>query len=172
MSIARQFLRELRPIFRMLEEPITRSPSYYGLPTRSIFEDPFFQLPAIARPSVDLTEEGNSYILQAELPGVKKENIELKIGDGGRSVTVEGKIPASRSEGADPGTESSTDVTQANSQQISAEGVFTGSSTFTRTVWLPRQVDGKNVNAKLSDGILTVRLAKAEDNASVKVPIE
>ena len=97
MSLARQFFRELRPIFRMLEEPITHSPAYYGLPTRSFFEDPFFQSPAIARPPVDLTEEGDSYILQAELPGVKKENIELKIGEGGRSVIVEGKIPSRRS---------------------------------------------------------------------------
>ena len=66
----------------------------------------------------------------------------------------------------------STDVAQTRTQQISTEGAFTGSSTFTRTVWLPHQVDGSSVSAKLSDGILTVRLAKAEDKASIKVPIE
>lgn len=37
------------------------------------------------------SEDGNSYIVEAEIPGVKKENLEVRIGDGGRSVTVEGK---------------------------------------------------------------------------------
>jgi HSP20 family protein len=171
----------------MLEEPITRSPSYYGLPLRSLFEDPFVHSPVIACPSVDLTEEDNSYVLQAELPGVKKENIELKIGDGGRSITIDGSIPSKLDSGSAPseGTQSfvcanqnssswpgSTDVIQSTQKQLSVEGAFTGSSTFTRTVWLPRQVDAGSVSAKLSDGILTVRLTKAEDKASIKVPVE
>ena len=75
----------------MLEEPL-RSPSYLGtLPSR-LFDDPFFAHSTNAlRPAVDVTEEGNSYIVEAELPGVKKENLQVRIGDGGRSVTIEGK---------------------------------------------------------------------------------
>jgi HSP20 family molecular chaperone IbpA len=95
MSIARQFLREFRPLIRVLEEPFSRSPSYFNAhPARSLFDDPFFgfQSPNALRPPVDVTEEGNSYIVEAELPGVKKENLEVRIGDGGRSVTIEGKI--------------------------------------------------------------------------------
>jgi HSP20 family molecular chaperone IbpA len=102
----------------MLEEPLTRSPSY-TLPTlhRSFFEDPFFQPLATARPAVDITEEAGAYRIEADLPGVKKENVEVRIGDGGRSVTIEGKIVAQRLEDT---------PTEGNAQQsvTDAEGKF------------------------------------------------
>jgi HSP20 family protein len=45
---------------------------------------------------MDVSEAGNTYVVEAELPGVKKENLEVRIGDGGRSLTIQGKIlPAS-----------------------------------------------------------------------------
>jgi HSP20 family molecular chaperone IbpA len=81
----------------MLEEPLLRSSpwapgSAYGLRRDSLFDDPFFNSPAFSRPAVDVTEEGNKYVVEADLPGVKKENVEVRIGDAGRSVTIEGKI--------------------------------------------------------------------------------
>jgi HSP20 family molecular chaperone IbpA len=45
-------------------------------------------------------------------------------------------------------------------------------SSFTRTVWLPRPVDGNNVAAKLDDGVLTITVNKMEDKASVVVPVQ
>lgn len=94
MSLTRQFLHDIRPLFRLLEEPFGRSPAFlpYNGRTRSLFDDPFFHSPSSLRPAVDVTEEGNNYVVEAELPGVKKENVEVRIGDGGRSVTIEGKI--------------------------------------------------------------------------------
>ena len=44
------------------------------------------------RPAVDVAEEGNSYIIEAELPGVQKEDANVEIGDNGRSVATQGKI--------------------------------------------------------------------------------
>ena len=92
MSIARQLLHDMRPLFRVLEEPFGRSAGYYGLPHRSFFDDPFFQPSNLLRPSIDVTEEGHNYLVEADLPGVKKENVEVRIGDGGHSVTIEGKV--------------------------------------------------------------------------------
>ena len=66
----------------------------------------------------------------------------------------------------------STAVSHSAQNEISAERSFVGSSTFTRTVWLPRQVDSNNVTAKLNDGVLTVTVAKAEDPASVNIPVQ
>lgn len=62
--------------------------------------------------------------------------------------------------------------TDQSSNAISTEREISGTSTFRRTVWLPRPVDGTGVTAKLQDGILTVTVPKAEDKASVKVPVE
>ncbi|KAI0078272.1 HSP20-like chaperone [Panus rudis PR-1116 ss-1] len=196
MSLARQFFREFRPLFRMLEEPFGRSPvgPYYG--RRGGFDrfgdDPFFASPRGLRPAVDVTEEGDKYIVEAELPGVKKENVEVRIGDGGRSLTIEGKIVNRRSvpqaqsseasseananasaQGSEGMPSCSTALTTSNSpKEISTEREWVGNTTFTRTVWLPRPVNATNVSAKLNDGVLTVTVPKAEDPATVTIPVD
>jgi HSP20 family molecular chaperone IbpA len=117
MSLARQFLREFRPLFRMLEEPIGRSPAYTAYPrTRSLLDDPFFHSPAALRPAVDVMEEGNNYIVEAEVPGVKKENINVRIGDGGQSVTIEGKIVDRRSTPAQTSPSEASQQTGSSSE--------------------------------------------------------
>ncbi|KAI0061681.1 HSP20-like chaperone [Artomyces pyxidatus] len=183
MSLTRQFFREFRPLFRMLEEPL-RQPGFAGMPARAFFDDPFFTAPTRSRPAVDLSEEGNYYIVEAELPGVKKEDVDVRIGDGGQSVIIEGNIvqrrvqpTTSAEEGAEltctPSIDASTAVAkQDQTNQLSVERAFTGSTTFTRTVWLPRPVDANNVSAKLADGILTLRIPKAVEAGSVKVNVE
>jgi HSP20 family molecular chaperone IbpA len=95
MSLTRQFFRDLRPLFQILHEPFGRSPSHYAV-SRPLFDDIFFHSPNSLRPAIDVTEEGNSYFLEAELPGVKKENVEVRISEGGRSVTIEGKFSTRR----------------------------------------------------------------------------
>jgi len=167
----------------MLEEPIAgiRSPS---LPVRSFFEDPLFSISAASRPAVDITEKNGTYIVEADLPGVKKENIEVRIDDGGRSLTIAGKvsqrveIPSETvskdaASSADASAEgASTTKPDSDSNQISSERFFSGSSMFSRTIWLPRAVDAKKVSAKLQDGILTLTIPKAEDKAGIKVEVE
>jgi HSP20 family molecular chaperone IbpA len=92
MSITRQLLKEFRPLFRMLEEPLGGRFSAHGFPSRSVLDDPFFTAPRFARPAVDVSEDGDNYVVETELPGVKKEDMEVRVGDGGRTVTIEGKI--------------------------------------------------------------------------------
>ena len=50
--------------------------------------------------------------------------------------------------------------------------MFTGSSSFTRTVLLPQPVDSSKVTAKLEDGVLTVTIPKAAETGSVQVNVE
>ncbi|KAI0086539.1 HSP20-like chaperone [Irpex rosettiformis] len=150
----------------MLEEPLGRSPAYLGPAHRPFIEDSFFRdsFQNALRPAVDVSEQGNNYIVEAELPGVQKENVQVRIGDGGRSVTIEGKVCYSGSKA----------VTTAGSEatQLTTERSFVGTSSFTRTVWLPRRVDSSNVSAQLKDGVLTLTIPKAEDPGSVEVPVQ
>jgi len=180
MSLSRTFWNEFRPLFRMLEEPFgaqTMGPlRYRGRP----FDHPFLREGAL-RPSVDLTEQGNAYVVEAELPGVKKENIEVNVGDNGQSVTIQGRIQHRSTQPAEtvkavekdnntapsPGSEEASQATQ-----LTAERFFSGDASFTRTVWLPREVDQSKVTAKLEDGILTLRLPKADDKGNFKINIE
>ncbi|KAG1742370.1 HSP20-like chaperone [Suillus paluster] len=181
MSIARQLLHEFRPLFRMLEEPFGRSavaPVYHQ---RSLFDDPFFPSPAAMRPPVDVTEVGDKYIIEADIPGVKKENVDITIGDAGRSVTIQGKTSSRQTNGelsgAEATGESAADGSEAvakseSGTQLAVERQYSGSATFTRTVWLPRPINSSRVSAKLRDGILTMTVPKAEDQESIRVPLE
>lgn len=105
MSIARQLLHEFRPFFRMLDEPFGRRPSHFVpagsrlLDWNHPFTDPFEGLNILARPAVDVTEKGNKYILDADLPGVSKENLQVRLGDGNQSITIEGKVTEKLSSG-------------------------------------------------------------------------
>uniref|UniRef100_D8PZU2 SHSP domain-containing protein n=1 Tax=Schizophyllum commune (strain H4-8 / FGSC 9210) TaxID=578458 RepID=D8PZU2_SCHCM len=142
----------------MLDEPLFRAPGYYnpGFRGRSaLLEDPFFQN-LNTRPAVDVSEDANKYIVEAEVPGVKKDALEIRR-DANAGLT---------------GTSDSTAVTKAADapNQISTERTVFGN--FTRTVWLPRPVDASKVSAKLNDGILTVTVPKAEDKGSTVIPVE
>ena len=99
MSISRHLLREFRPLFRMLEEPISRQglpASYFGFSNPFGRSSLFDTFPIVERPALDVNEEADKYVLEAEVPGVKKDNIEVRIGDAGRSITIEGKAVEQR----------------------------------------------------------------------------
>jgi len=198
MSLSRNFFREFRPLFRMLEDPFFgRPPVTYGSRGHSVFDDPFFGLTRSGlRPAVDVAEEGNSYVIEAELPGVRKEDINVEIGNNGRSVTIEGKIVRRSGQQEQPTTEASTNgqaqegehpflpgeqsrflttllfAASPESTKISVERESTGHTTFTRSITLPTQVDASKVSAKLVDGVLTLTVPKAEDAGRVKIDIE
>ncbi|KAG6816807.1 hypothetical protein H0H87_002776 [Tephrocybe sp. NHM501043] len=179
MSISRQLVRDL---FRMLEEPLMRPPAHFNGLRHVGHRYSLFDGPNFGRPALDVREEGNKYILEAELPGVRKDNIEVRIGDAGKSVTIEGRVVEARESDQAPGEavqssggDTNTAVTNASDEagnQISSERTYVNNTSFRRTVWLPRPVDGQDVAAKLDHGILTITVKKAEDKASVVVPVK
>jgi len=131
-----------------------------------------------------LSEDGKAYIVEAELPGVKKEDVEIRVENGGKSITIEGKVFNRRGysnvQEQPKATEDSTPESsnKEESAVVSAPSdaqTFERSySKFSRTVWLPQPVDAHNPNikAQLVDGILTVTAPKVErDTTSVKVAI-
>jgi HSP20 family molecular chaperone IbpA len=192
----------------MLEEPLLRSPSYFAGRSPSLVEDHFLRSPGFLRPAVDVTEEGDTYVVEAELPGVKKENLAVSVHENGRAITIEGKVQSRRpdiqqalSDSKDANTDATsispdastgeyynciskwTPINSFNagttvingadqsSSAISTERSFAGSATFSRTVWLPRPADPAGVTAQLLDGVLTVRIPRAEDKAAVKISV-
>ena len=199
MSLSRNFFREFRPFFRMLEDPFFgRAPVVHNGRDRSVFDDPFFGLARNGlRPAVDVAEEGNSYIIEAELPGVRKEDVNVEIGGNGRSVTIRGEIIRRPRQQGQPVIETSANgevqegkyplgdnlirtiflttlplAASSESNKISVERESTGHTTFTRSITLPTQIDANKVSAKLADGVLTLTIPKAEDAGRVKIDIE
>ncbi|KAF8575464.1 HSP20-like chaperone [Ramaria rubella] len=184
MSLTRNLFHEFRPFFRLFDE-VSRThghPSYAfsGRPFDRYFDD----FPRSRYPSVDLAEQGNEYVIEAEVPGIKKENLDVRIGDSGRSITIEGRTFArsasqvespSASDQKDSEVSQEKEITQSSSDTTSPMPISSerdSFSHFTRTVWLPRPVNGSKVSGSLTDGILTLRIPKAEEQNVVKVDIQ
>ena len=95
-------------------------------------------------PALDVHEDKDSFSIRAELPGMKREDIEVSLQD---SVLV---ISGERKE------EKIAEGTEVHRQER-----FYGR--FSRALTLPSAVAGDQVKAQYKDGILTVTLPKAEE---------
>ena len=94
-------------------------------------------------PLVNLTEDTNNYYVRAELPGVKGD--ELDIQATGNNISIAGKRNiASEEEGA-----------KYHRKEREA-------GSFSRAIALPGDIDTGKIKAKLTDGVLTLAVAKAE----------
>jgi HSP20 family protein len=94
-----------------------------------------------AFPAVNVWETDDDVLAEAELPGVSQEGLELDVV--GSELTIRGERNLAP-----------TDGTTFHRQERS-----TGK--FRRTLRLPVEVDADKVEAKLHDGVLSVRLPKA-----------
>lgn len=107
----------------MLEEPFGRPVGYSrrGNPF-SALNDPFFNgVPGIGAanvnvPAVDVSEEPNAFVLEAEVPGAKKENVDVRIGDNGQSLTIEGRTFVKSQPDSDEVAQTSSSETPTNSK--------------------------------------------------------
>ena len=94
-------------------------------------------------PAVDVLESKDSYLIRAEVPGMKKEDIHVEVKDG--TLVLSGE---SKSEKPAEGVE------YRHVERISAK--------FYRSFALPKTVKQDGIDAKYKDGILEIRVPKAE----------
>jgi len=95
-------------------------------------------------PAFDVYEDKDNFTVVAELPGMKKEDIEVTLHQGSLSVSGERKSDAQRQE----------------AELYRAERYF---GRFQRTITLPTSVAGDQVKAQYKDGVLTITLPKTEE---------
>jgi HSP20 family protein len=96
----------------------------------------------VRAPPVDVYEEGGDIVVKAELPGMKKEEIEVDVT--GDLVTLSGR------------KEKEEKVERKDYHRLER-----ASGAFTRTVRLPDEVVLDKVTATFKDGVLEVRAPKA-----------
>jgi HSP20 family protein len=95
-------------------------------------------------PALDLYEDKDNVIVKAELPGLKKEDIDVSLHDGALTISGERK------------TETKFDEAQTHRAER-----FVGR--FSRSVTLPSPVSVEKITATYQDGILTITLPKTEE---------
>ena len=97
--------------------------------------------PAGFIPAVDIEEADDSYIVEAELPGVKREDVNIEVT--GNELSISGETKERKLEGR----------VRRRTRRIGR---------FQFRVTLPGELNSEAVNAKLNDGVLHVRVPKAE----------
>jgi len=103
------------------------------------------QAPAWA-PAINIAESKDEFVVTAELPGMKADNVSIDFTDG--MLTIRG-------EKIDEKTEKEDDRTY-----YMWERRF---GTFQRTLPFPGGIDDKKIGAEFKDGVLTVHLPKMEE---------
>ena len=115
-----------------------------------LFEMPLAELTRTSQllsgwpPALDIYEDKDNLFVRAELPGMKKEDIDLSLHDGSLSISGERKSEA-----------------KYGDAEVYRSERFVGR--FQRTVSLPVSVASDKVKAQYKDGILTVTLPKTEE---------
>jgi HSP20 family protein len=123
------------------------------------YERPFgYGLPSLADiettiPSIDLEDKGDKFILSAEAPGFKKDEIDINIC--GNTVEISGV------------KEMTTD--EKKKDYVRKERM---SESFYRTLTLPEEIKYEEVSADLKDGVLEVVLPKKSPKQRKKVKIK
>ncbi len=118
----------------------------------SLFGNSWSQTSDLWAPPVDVEETADHIVLTAELPGMRREQIDIELEDG--VLTIQGE---KKEEQKEEGT-----------QGLLYERRW---GTFTRRFTLPRAVDAANITASYEDGILTIRVPKAEEAKGRKIEI-
>ncbi|MCS6317646.1 MAG: Hsp20/alpha crystallin family protein [Nitrospira sp.] len=94
-------------------------------------------------PVVDITEDAKEYLIKAELPEIKKEDVKLTVQDNVLAISGERKY-------------------EKEEKGKKYQRVERAYGSFLRSFTLPEDADGSKVAAEYKDGILNVHLPKSE----------
>ncbi len=137
----------------------------FGRVVERMFEDlltPFSQAGAMApwssdavlSPRLNVSETDAAFEVQAELPGVKKEDVKVSVEH--QRVTIEGEA-------------------KRESEQREGENVLyseRSASKFMRSFILPVEVDEGGAQARMENGILTLTLPKKQGSEATRITIQ
>lgn len=147
-------------MFLTQRRPLRRVPSMQDQ-FRRLLEDDFFK-PffrggeednwSTDYPAADIFETKDDYILKLEVPGMKKDDIKVEINQ--NTLTVSGE------------RKQDSDVKEDNYHRVER---FYGS--FNRSFTLPGETDTAKIKATMKDGILELKIPKAEEKKAKSISI-
>jgi HSP20 family protein len=103
-------------------------------------------------PPMDLVEAGDHFLLKADLPGLRDEDVKLEVQDGTLTISGERQAEHEASEGG----------------WYRIERSF---GSFSRSLTLPEDVDASAISAEFKDGVLEVRIPKPEQRKPQRIAI-
>jgi len=124
-----------------------------------LFEEPFgFLAPSTSffegwTPAVDIYEDKDKYTVKAELPGMKKEDIDVSLDGNTLTISGERKEEQEKKEG----------------EGYRSERFF---GRFQRSATLPATVQANKIEAAYKDGVLTIVVPKSEEAKPKQIQVK
>jgi HSP20 family protein len=103
-------------------------------------------------PPMDLVETEDHFVLRADLPGMKEEDVKIEFDDG--TLTVSGERKAEHE--------------SKNEGYYRVERAF---GSFSRSLTLPQGIDPEAVTASFDSGVLEIRIPKPEERKPRRIEI-
>jgi HSP20 family protein len=103
-------------------------------------------------PPMDLVEAGDHFVLRADLPGMREEDVKIELEDG--TLTVSGERKA-----------------EHESNEEGYYRVERAFGSFSRSLTLPKGVDADAVSASFDNGVLEGRIPKPEERKPRRIEI-
>lgn len=137
-------------------EPFARVGNYRAL-FNDLFDENLARSPAQPsvrqwHPAVDVLESKDAYLIRAELPGMKRDDIKVEVKDG--KLVVSGETKSDKP---------ADGVEYRHVERVAAK--------FWRSFALPETAKSDGVEATYKDGILEIRVPKAEETKPRQIEI-
>ena len=125
---------------------------------RTLSSFPAMNLPSISVSSVscDVLDEGDHYVINAELPGITKDDVKLNVSDNNVEISAEHK---------EEKEEKKKNYVRKERRAFS----------YHRSLPLPEKVDSSKAKAKLNNGILSIEIPKITPTSKPKsqdIPVQ
>lgn len=108
---------------------------------------------AVWAPRTDLVESNDSYRIQLDLPGVRRDDVKINYED--NQLTISG--------------ERRDEHTEESEERVRVERTF---GHFYRAFSLPRSIDPEGIEATHDNGVLTITVPKTEESRSRQIEIQ
>src|SRR5689334_4007318 len=106
---------------------------------------------SVLRPPVDIHETADELVLRADMPGVTRERLEIRVD--GNTLLIEGTIGI------------------APQDAMTAIYADVRSTTYRRQFSLSNELDSSSIAASLQNGVLTVKLPKRAEHKPRRIPV-
>lgn len=151
-------VKDIKPVVRRRAEVVPRRFSdvermfeewfedFWSRPVPRVWRPDFWPLRPITldAPALDVFDEKDDLIVKAEIPGMTKDEIDIRLD--GNTLTIKGE--------------------KKKEEEVKEENYYRCERTFgsfSRTIELPMDVKTDKVNATFTNGVLEIRLPKAEE---------
>ena len=137
--------------FRELEGIRNEMSRMFGWPVRRGESESLFE--SRWSPAVDIIQEGDRYLVKADLPGMKKDEIEITLN--GDTLTISGE--------------------KKNAKETKDDSYYRSEryyGKFSRSLVLPSTVDANKIEAAYKDGVLSVTLPRSEEARPRQIKIQ